>query len=660
MNNLKKVISREALILLCTYLLIGTPILAYEVTHTIKKIGARTQEVHITFSLQPEEHLYKDSMHLSVNSPSITLSALRPSAPAVGIFDKSFKTEKEVYTGTISFTVEARFEQSAKELHNAVLFMPFMINSVKESQQLTIPLTFTKTPQAVAHPAPQGTAQPTRPSVQAPSTPTISVPDHSSLKVKAQESSEQASSSPSSIQRLVSWAYTIGSTIKNFLSSLFSSTGSPLVRAGAAFLLGLLLSLTPCIYPMIPITVGILQASGSTSTFKNFLLALAYTLGISTIFSLFGLLAALGGPAFGELQGNPLFVLPVAALFFYFGLTMFDWVRLPIPKFLQPKPGKVQGGSLLSAYIFGAVSGTIASPCLSPGLILILHYVASSASHSVMGYLEGLGLLFLFGVGSTTPLLIIGTFSGSLKKLPRSGMWMVEIKKLIGIMLISMALYHLSHLERFLPWHILAWVVSAVYVGLGIFYLNRSSSNEGKGMNIYRTIVGIFLVFLAGQIAVQGYKALYDHWHPQEKKDTWLHDYTQAVTKAKQEGKLLFADIGASYCSACKSLHNSIFIKQPIKEALEQFVVLGVESDIHTDSYKQLRSAYSSSIEGFPTYLVINPDTGKILKDWSVDIEELGINGLKAELNALAQAHVPKTPSSQPVLPEASKKIASA
>ena len=125
-----------------------------------------------------------------------------------------------------------------------------------------------------------------------------------------------------------------------------------------------------------------------------------------------------------------------------------------IPRWLQPSATSVKGGTLLSAYLFGALSGTVASPCLSPGLVLILNYVTNISGHHIAHYIESFGLLFLFGVGSSLPLLIIGTFSGSLHVLPKAGAWMNEVKKLVGIMLFAMAFYHLSHLEHILPWYI--------------------------------------------------------------------------------------------------------------------------------------------------------------------------------------------------------------
>ncbi len=142
-------------------------------------------------------------------------------------------------------------------------------------------------------------------------------------------------------------------------------------------------------------------------------------MGISLTFAALGFIAALGSCVFGELQGSPFILIPLSALLFYFGLIMFDVLQMPIPSWLQPKDSKVKGGSKRSAFIFGALSGTVASPCLSPGLILILNYVGHVSAVSITGYLEGFFLLFIFGIGSSLPLLIIGTFSGSLSMLPK-------------------------------------------------------------------------------------------------------------------------------------------------------------------------------------------------------------------------------------------------
>ncbi|NBP59452.1 DUF255 domain-containing protein, partial [bacterium] len=149
------------------------------------------------------------------------------------------------------------------------------------------------------------------------------------------------------------------------LQTYLTTTNSVALRILFALVLGILLSLTPCIYPMIPITVGVLQSQGSKSLLTNFLLSSAYTLGISTTFSLFGLLAATSGQAFGHMLANPLFIIFIVALLLYFALSLFGLYNLYIPRFLQKKHSIQGGGSFGSIFLFGLISGSVASPCLS-------------------------------------------------------------------------------------------------------------------------------------------------------------------------------------------------------------------------------------------------------------------------------------------------------
>lgn len=417
-------------LLVLAFLSISSLLYGYVVTETLKELSATTKEITLTFVLKPQEYLYKESLIPSVNTPDVTLSPLKSTSQPVSFFDEAYKKNKEGYTGNVTFTTIATLRKDAQQ-PKALMHTHFMVSSDKEPKEKTVALLFALPTKAES--APQQTATPRKKS-----------PDTAPLDCAP----SQPSFVGSFIRKILNYVSVTISHAQGTLSSLFAQTGSPLLRLLAALLLGIMLSLTPCIYPMIPITIGVLQASGSTSGFHNFLLALFYTLGISLTFALLGLIAALGSCVFGELQGSPFILLPLSALLLYFGLVMFDIFQMPIPSWLQSKNSRIKGGSKRSAFIFGAISGTVASPCLSPGLILILNYVGHLTAVSITGYLEGFLLLFIFGIGSSLPLLIIGTFSGSLNLLPKAGAWMIEVKKLVGIMLISMALYHLSHLER--------------------------------------------------------------------------------------------------------------------------------------------------------------------------------------------------------------------
>ncbi len=422
---------------------------------------------------------------------------------------------------------------------------------------------------------------------------------------------------------------------KNTLSKIFDSTQSNWIRIIIALLFGILLSLTPCIYPMIPITIGILQINQSKSTLRSFLLAASYTLGISTTFTIFGLIAAFGSTVFGQLQGSPIFIVPLAALLFYFGLSMFGLYEIYIPKFLQPKQKNIKGGSPISAFIFGMISGSVASPCLSPGLLIILNYVSHiNTAGSIAGYLEGFLLLFVFGIGSSLPLLIIGTFSASMSVMPRAGIWMLEVKRLFGLMLVGMGFYNLSHLEYLFPKYLLLWAVTISIVLIAKSYFISISKYDSIYMRIYKIALSIILAFTGGFIAMKSYKATFSNFNKTEEISYWGHDLTNAKEKALEENKLLFIDIGATYCGSCKAIDKKIFQNPKIINTLtSKFVPLKIEADSNEQDFDILKENYKSEIKGFPTFLIINPKNNLVIKKWTEDIDDLTIEDIINQLN---------------------------
>ena len=170
-----------------------------------------------------------------------------------------------------------------------------------------------------------------------------------------------------------------------YLEDIIKATNNFWVRFFLILLLGLFMSFTPCIYPMIPITVGILQGSGRRSFWHNVAHAGAYSTGVAITFAILGLIAAASGTIFGSMMTSPFVVLLIAALLIYLAGTMFGWYELYIPRSFQERQHTHQG-SILSSFIFGAISGTVASPCLSPGLALVLCIVASLGSKSWASY----------------------------------------------------------------------------------------------------------------------------------------------------------------------------------------------------------------------------------------------------------------------------------
>lgn len=219
----------------------------------------------------------------------------------------------------------------------------------------------------------------------------------------------------------------------NFNELLQSAAGaSPLYLFVIAFLAGITISFTPCIYPMIPITAGILQGQANTSAFINFLSALAYVIGISLLYASLGYASATSSIIFGQWLGNPYFVTCIIFFFMYMAGTMFGWYELYSPHFFNTPVMEGRRGSLLRSFVLGLIAGTVASPCLTPALAVLLGIVAKEGN-PIIGFIT----LFCFAVGMSLLLLLVGTFSSTMAFLPRSGQWMDYVKKLFGFLTLA-------------------------------------------------------------------------------------------------------------------------------------------------------------------------------------------------------------------------------
>ncbi len=211
--------------------------------------------------------------------------------------------------------------------------------------------------------------------------------------------------------------------------------GAPLLALPAAYLAGVLTSFTPCIYPLIPITIGIIGAKSSQTRKRGFLLSLVYVLGLSVVYAALGAIAALSGMFFGQISTSMWAYLIVGNLFLLFGLSMLDVFSLQFT-FLQKWNPAAKGSGILTAFIFGGVSAIIAGPCTTPVLGTLLAFVASRQN-----VLLGVSMLFLFALGMGSLLIIVGTFTGLLSTIPRSGAWMITIKKAFGFLMIGLGEY---------------------------------------------------------------------------------------------------------------------------------------------------------------------------------------------------------------------------
>ncbi|ODS33291.1 MAG: thiol:disulfide interchange protein [Candidatus Scalindua rubra] len=206
----------------------------------------------------------------------------------------------------------------------------------------------------------------------------------------------------------------------------------------AVFVGGVLTSFTPCVYPMIPITVAYIGGRSGESRLHGFSLSIFYVIGMAVTYSALGAFAALTGKLFGAASTNPILYLIVANIFIFLGLSMLDVFALPIPSFLASRqPGKKTGGRI-GAFLVGLLAGTVAAPCTAPVLGVVLTFVAAKQN-----VIYGVTLLFVFSIGLGTLLILVGTFAGLMSSMPKTGKWSVAIKKFFGWIMIGTGEYFL-------------------------------------------------------------------------------------------------------------------------------------------------------------------------------------------------------------------------
>ena len=200
-----------------------------------------------------------------------------------------------------------------------------------------------------------------------------------------------------------------------------------------AYLGGVLTSFTPCVYPMIPITVGFMGGQVGSSRIKTVGLVVLYVLGIAVTYSALGAVAALTGATFGVFANRPSVYLVVAMVIALFGLSMMDVFQLPLPRFLTTGSGQARRG-YVGAALMGLTAGLVAAPCTAPVLASLLVYVASQQN-----VMFGIALLFVFALGLGTLLMVVGLFTGLVTTLPASGPWLEKTKKGFGVAMILVA-----------------------------------------------------------------------------------------------------------------------------------------------------------------------------------------------------------------------------
>lgn len=369
------------------------------------------------------------------------------------------------------------------------------------------------------------------------------------------------------------------------LGNILESSGL-LLGLLIVFIGGLALNLTPCVYPLIPITVGYFGGQTEGSTGKLFLMGTIYVLGMALTYSVVGVITALSGAVFGALLQNSLVIIIIAAILVTLSLSMFGVYEFRLPAFITQKAGGAKGG-LFGAFLMGLTMGIVAAPCIGPFVISLVTIVAAKGNP-----LYGFIMFFVLALGLGTPFLFLSVFSGSINKLPRAGIWMEGVKHIFGVILLGMAVYFL--LPMF-PKTISGYALPAFMI-LGALYLFFDKT--GNKINGYKKFKTAFSVLI---IVVSVYFLIPDNKKSVEWEMFSEELYTQSVTNNSK----IIIDFYADWCIPCKELDALTFTDPRVIEESKKF------STFKADMTKSLSPDVETmrekfNIVGVPTVLIID------------------------------------------------------
>lgn len=353
---------------------------------------------------------------------------------------------------------------------------------------------------------------------------------------------------------------------------------------------GLALNLTPCVYPLIPVTIS--YFGGLEHKGRRFANAFVYVMGITVTYSILGTFSALSGEMLGKQLTSPVVTIAIAALMIGLSLSMFGLYEIRVPQFIMKVIGGEARSGLIGTLVMGATMGIIAAPCIGPFIVGLLAYVAKLGDP-----FKGFLMFFVLSLGLGIPYLFLALFSGRISSLPRSGEWMIGIRRIFGFVLIAMAVYFLDPILSKKTYTVLFSL--ALFTGGTWLILFDRTGEKARGFHFFQSAIAIAMI-VAGTWMIAPSNG-------SPSKITWIPYSDSVLSQAVQNKKPVIIDFFADWCIPCKELDEVTFSSKQVQRYADRFVF--VKADLSSETDQEVESIKKQyDIKGVPTVVFLKPD----------------------------------------------------
>jgi len=546
--------------------------------------------------------LYQDMFSVQAETPGGIQFAAPQYPPAHLKYDPFTETEKQIYDGTIKVAGRLSADAGAPAAGTVKVLVNYQGCSatmcfLPDTVTLSLPFTVSGTAAPTSAPAAPGTATPVKTPPPAPVVPPPAPaggPAPANPATPPPQPPQRATSAPAALPPLPAPPAGPLAPSGNDLGSQLK--GNLLWAFLVVFAFGIGTSFTPCVFPLIPITVSLFGAKGAETKLRGFLLSLAYVQGIALMYSCLGLAVALSGAIFGQFMSNPWVVGGIVGVFVLLGLFMAGVFNFNLPSGIQTKASTIGGKGFAGAFSMGLVAGVIAAPCAGPILASILAWVATTRD-AVLGFF----LLYTYAIGFGLLFIVLGTFSTLIRKLPKSGNWMEVVKGVFGATMFGVALFYLKDLWPALRLDCLsrdALLLAGpllVVIGFQLRGLHHDLHSATLKQKLHKALA-LLLLTVGGFALVIG---LIRPAEPAGRADgprtgpAWEHDLAKGLEQARQSGKPALVDFYADWCAACKELDLYTYSDPAVLKEMERFVVIKVDMTRPQPRDRQLKADYA-------------------------------------------------------------------